>query len=543
MRRTFLLFIILLLLPSLESSSLAVLTPEKETLRISKLLKPIPDNQWQVIAGEKVSEKYGITPGDTLYDISKRLFGDPKYWPKIWALNNGSITNPHLIRPGNTIAFLPGTGTSLPTVSIAEGSSETHHAEKTATDASHGVTISEDELGPRSSEWKHLPIQRWEASQIRLPQGVDALGFDNRNKVKTEFRGSRELPFLAATDELPPVGKIVGARTPASFLGLGDTVFIHSKDELQVGETYAITTHPQKIKGQETGRSGYSYSLLGRVRIVSLRDEVYVGVLTSVRGFVQRGYFLLPNPARVPELTPIPGPSSMTASLTLDRQSSTFATAQGKFAYVDRGSEDGIKPGMVFRAFHHIDPNNSKRNMAADLLDDADLMVLQVSEGFSLTVLINSTLPIYENAPLTLLTDVTDLLDGTAQQENLLNEEKPEEMDELDKLDRGEGIGKKEAEELKQLEKWQKGQDEEAPAEEAKEGTPETSPSPSPSPTQDAQTSEPTPTPEASGAPPAGTPAPEPTPTPTPTPTPSPTPEATLPPPPPEEPEDVQLNF
>ena len=84
--------------------------PEQETLEIAKHLKPIPDEQWKNIAGDKISEKYEIAKGDTLYDISKRLFGDSKYWPKIWALNNGKILNPHLILPGHTINFVPGTG-------------------------------------------------------------------------------------------------------------------------------------------------------------------------------------------------------------------------------------------------------------------------------------------------------------------------------------------------------------------------------------------------------------------------------------------------
>lgn len=93
-------------------------SPESETLRLSKLLHPIPDEEWQNIAGTHMTESYDINRGDTLWDISTRLFGDGKYWPKVWALNNSHITNPHLIRPGVQIAFEPGTGTSLPALTL-----------------------------------------------------------------------------------------------------------------------------------------------------------------------------------------------------------------------------------------------------------------------------------------------------------------------------------------------------------------------------------------------------------------------------------------
>src|SRR4051794_20218852 len=84
----------------------------------AKHLKPISDEKWKSIAGSKLTESYSVLKGDTLSGISRQLFGDPKYWPKIWAMNNNQIKNPHRIVPGNLIAFSPPTGNSLPEVSI-----------------------------------------------------------------------------------------------------------------------------------------------------------------------------------------------------------------------------------------------------------------------------------------------------------------------------------------------------------------------------------------------------------------------------------------
>ena len=98
---------------------------DSEVLRISKNLKPISDQEWSQIAGPQTSNQYEVGKGDTLYDISKKLFGDPKYWPKIWALNNGQIRNPHIIKPGAKIAFMGGSGTSVPEVRIESTTTQT----------------------------------------------------------------------------------------------------------------------------------------------------------------------------------------------------------------------------------------------------------------------------------------------------------------------------------------------------------------------------------------------------------------------------------
>ena len=81
--------------------ALAKLTPEQESAALAKKLKPIPTDQWKTIAGTRIQEQYTITRADTLYDISKRLLAMRNMGLNLGAETTGSITNPHLIRPGN----------------------------------------------------------------------------------------------------------------------------------------------------------------------------------------------------------------------------------------------------------------------------------------------------------------------------------------------------------------------------------------------------------------------------------------------------------
>lgn len=80
-------------------------------------INPTSDEVWGV-ASSKAANVYDVQKGDTLFSISRTLFGDPQFWPKIWALNNGGITNPHNIAPGTKIYFYPGEAGAAPSISV-----------------------------------------------------------------------------------------------------------------------------------------------------------------------------------------------------------------------------------------------------------------------------------------------------------------------------------------------------------------------------------------------------------------------------------------
>jgi nucleoid-associated protein YgaU len=46
---------------------------------------------------------YTVVPGDDLYEISGREYGDPNLWPVIWAANSREDPNPNLIFPGQVL--------------------------------------------------------------------------------------------------------------------------------------------------------------------------------------------------------------------------------------------------------------------------------------------------------------------------------------------------------------------------------------------------------------------------------------------------------
>ncbi len=459
----------------------ATVSQEQEAARLAKQLKPINDATWSTVASAKATDRYTVTKGDTLYDLSKKLFNDSKYWPKLWAVNNGNILNPHLLKPGMTITFSSGTATQLPEVSVNDpnalitrsGSATKNSTASAATAmASAGETKSDasgsSEASPsvsgdsgdtpkkRSEEWKTLPVQSWESTNLKLPAGVDRDGFDGRNaRFKIARKTGFEIEAIAATDRLAHLGRIIGSRTEASFLSIGDTVYIEADEEIKIGETYVITNDPQKLKSRKSDRTGYSYNILGQVRILGVRDNLYIGTIISGKDVSFRGAVLIKNQLRIPQMDAIAGPESIEGVLMLNKTISTYATAQHKLVFIDKGSDDKVRPGMVFRAYQHYDPGNDKKLTNADFIIAADIQVVQVSEMFSSGIVIRTMMPITENTSVVLLTDVADLKSNKGFRDRSPEDRrKDQELDDLDKLDGGAALKKDEQKELKQLEQW-----------------------------------------------------------------------------------------
>ena len=50
--------------------------------------------------------KHTVKPGEDLWDLSQRYYGDPWLWERIYAANHAIIRDPHWIYPGQTLDIL-----------------------------------------------------------------------------------------------------------------------------------------------------------------------------------------------------------------------------------------------------------------------------------------------------------------------------------------------------------------------------------------------------------------------------------------------------
>ena len=117
-------------------------------------INPTPDDVWAAATAKQVLREYVVQKGDTLWSISKILFDDANFWPKIWALNKQGILNPHFIYPKSKIYFYMGNEESAPTLAVGSPSEPAKTEESKpgaeaaeATDAGAGGTGQSEDQG------------------------------------------------------------------------------------------------------------------------------------------------------------------------------------------------------------------------------------------------------------------------------------------------------------------------------------------------------------------------------------------------------------
>lgn len=393
----------------------AMLNPEQESLKISKKLKPIDDERWSQIAGDRIKEKYKIAKGDTLFGISKQLFGDGKYWPKLWALNNATIANAHVILPNQELVFEPGTGMALPSATVSDAQSAEAPATSKKEKEDDSESDSEDNkiphFTPGSDDWKKLPRQRWEDSTVQRKVEEIPSSIERSKEFNKKTSGMAPI-VVASSSELDPIGRVKAVRSYAQTFNLGDLVFIEEKNgELQAGQRYAIVTRkPARIGSIFSGRKVYTYPVVAQVTIEGTKDGLHVGKITAVSGFGERGDIVIPLPTRW-QLAPLkPGPSNISATVMIDQATSTYMVGTGRVVYLDRGESDGVENGMVFRIYERNDPNTEKRYTKSNFVPATNIVVVQTSERICVGYVTDTRNPVLDESEAVLLTNIEDVV-------------------------------------------------------------------------------------------------------------------------------------
>jgi DNA-dependent RNA polymerase auxiliary subunit epsilon len=173
-----------------------------------------------------------------------------------------------------------------------------------------------------------------------------------------------------------------------------------------------------------------------------------------------------------------------------------YATAQHKSVFIDRGAQDGVGEGMIFRIFLDRDPDTDEAFPVRDSARMGHVQVAQVSEQFSTGIVYNSRSIIQDESPAVLLTDVSDIdldskfnapptppsdptapapppeLTAPAPEASPVPPAEGTPSDDLDRLDDQREMSDQEKRELEQLEQWKKANPDTPPNPELPPGEP-----------------------------------------------------------------------
>ncbi len=372
-----------------------------------------PEDQWRGIVGQRQDERYKIQRNDNLWDISQTLFGDGNYWPKIWSLNS-SITNPHIIEPGNAIRFLLGDESGPPAFTVSEAEAETTPAAPTAT-MSKQARNDEDavsdapEIPPPSRVYrpvmKRLPpsLPNWQDPD-EIARKFDNAGISYGRRKIADIKDAIPLAAYISDDRPTALGHVTEIETGFNLASALQYIYVRMMPgQGDVGDTFLSVFDKGAIKADPTlvpnKFHGYGMEVLGEVQLIEkvksekieTEGEVYRALVTKTVSPVQTGSSLIAGKIEDVNLSES-GQKSQISAQIIGGQFAPDRKLYGpqSFAFLDKGSDDGIEAGQILpiRANRKARDKNSK--VLANIRSIGWLKVVKTTDKFATAVVLRA---------------------------------------------------------------------------------------------------------------------------------------------------------
>ncbi len=272
-----------------------------------------------------------VKEGDTLWDLCEQYLGDPFLWPKIWALNP-QIENPHLIEPGDKVKFNLKTGEMK---IIPKGQINTTDINNSFDDSNFDTSN----------------------SSISIADKKNFMFSNRKNKSEVTHITVRNEALLS-DKKLKSSGKISSSKEEKVLLSRNDEVYLKFKNlnKIKIGDKYNVYKIRKRLKHPLRDKEyGYLIDILGEVTISGKTKSKAIAVITNAYQEIQRGDYVVPKIDLALNVDKIAAPRRIDGHV-IDFVKNVENIANKELVFIDKGANDGVKKGMLFRIIRDKDP-------------------------------------------------------------------------------------------------------------------------------------------------------------------------------------------
>jgi len=289
-----------------------------------------------------VPEVYIVKEGDTLWDIAEKFFGDPFTWPDIWK-KNLFIDDPHWIYPGQEITL------KLLLEKIAEPELPPEKPLKqpeplfieTAPRTVVSETVVERDVSIPVSEEDRDVI-----SILRNPQPT----YRKESFMRTGFISKRS--------EIPGE-KIVKIDGDINIATRNDFVYVDigRNEGVSEGDMLAVLAVGDRVKHPDTGKDlGFVVRIKGILEVLSSGDDQMRCMVTESFDPIAEDDIVMPiRLTSAPEFDAWVRPKEIIKGTILAINESLISIHINDTLYIDKGSNDGVRPGDRFMVYSRDD--------------------------------------------------------------------------------------------------------------------------------------------------------------------------------------------
>jgi len=279
---------------------------------------------------------YVIKQGDTLWGLSDRFLKDPHYWPNLWARNQ-SVTNPHLIYPGQKLRIYPDRIELVPDTSPAAEDKIVHE--------------------------KAFTASGWEG--FVLDPGLNT------------------------------AGTIIQTNHDRTVLGQEDIVYtdLGSSHGAKSGDIYTIFRKTKPVDHPVTGDfMGYKYNSLGTLKLTDMEEKSSRAIITKSVLEIMAGDELLPYHDNRREVS-LKAATKDLDGYIIDSRLGNILIGIYDVVYLDLGKANGLEVGNLLYVVRDVQPNEDfvKRdvgNLPQELY--GAVVVVDTSEKTSTALVVKS---------------------------------------------------------------------------------------------------------------------------------------------------------
>ncbi len=293
---------------------------------------------------------YVIKQGDTLWGLSDRFLKDPFYWPNLWA-RNPSVTNPHLIYPGQKLKIYPDR------IEIEEAPTMVAK-------------------GPRAA----APETEVAAEKTFLVSGAEG--------------------FLAEK-EPNPSGHIIVTNNDKQLVGTDDVVYtdMGRASGAKTGEKYSIFQKIESVGHPVKNYTvGYRIASQGTLQLVELKENSSKAIIT--RSYREAGpdSYLMPYRNRKREISLRAARKDFEGYIVSSRDG-IITLGTGDIAYLDLGKKQGLEVGNFLYVVRDTKPGTTNyfekksRVLPKDVI--GAVVVVDTGENTSTALIVKSVEAIY----------------------------------------------------------------------------------------------------------------------------------------------------
>jgi len=288
-----------------------------------------------------------VEPGDTLWDLAGRFFGDSYLWPQLWEQNQ-YVADAHWIYPGDPLVV----GLVVEEVeSLADLGEPTEEGEE------GGNVMS-------AAEAAGAPVPLGSESDIYC---TGFIGPDEKTFpfaiVGSEFETL--VPQLEVGRRSGPAYSTnFGTQTVRYGMMTGDIVYLDGGRDggMSVGQTFTVVSAEETVRNPVTGkRLGRYYRFLGRVRVLSVQPDTAIAEIVHTCDPVPVGASLQPfEPQPVPlgrlgSPRPVNYPTEAEnledAPIIVRAEDDVLTLGEDSVVYIDRGELDDVVPGDLYTIY------------------------------------------------------------------------------------------------------------------------------------------------------------------------------------------------